>query len=161
MQRKNARNTAPVPKEESGLSRRELLKGALGLSAVAALSGCATADKVGSLRSRRSAAQPDWVRRENARRGTREWLLQKTAIDPKAKYRCPWIEGYCSRTSVRPGEAIEFHVSTNPPSRFRLDLYRMGYYGGAGGRRMKQLGPFRGVTQPDPPTGPKRRWDCA
>src|SRR5436190_17189379 len=22
--------------------------------------------------------------------------------------RCPWVEGYCSRTSVRPGEKIEF-----------------------------------------------------
>jgi len=137
-----------------------LLKGALGLGAVAALSGCATADKTAEGRVAHSAADPDKIRRENARPGTRDWLLQKTAIDPKTKYRCPWIEGYCSRTSLRAGETIQFHVSTNPPSRFTLDLFRMGYYGGAGGRLMARLGPFQGATQIDPPIGPKRRRDC-
>ena len=44
-------------------------------------------------------------------------MLTKTAIDPKTNYRCPWIEGYCSRTSVKAGEKINatekravFHV---------------------------------------------------
>ena len=37
----------------------------------------------------------------------------------------------------------------------------MGYYGGTGGRFMKRLGPFAGVTQPDPPIGPKRKRECA
>ena len=87
-------------------------------------------------------------------------MLKKTGVDPKTKYRCPWIEGYCSRTSVSAGEAITFHVSTNPPSPFTLDIYRTGYYGGAGARLMRQLGPFKGVTQPDPPIGPKRVRDC-
>jgi len=138
-----------------------LPKAPLGLSGLGALSGCATADKAARARAPLAAAQPDLVRRENSRPGSRDWLLQKTAVDPRTKYRCPWIEGYGSRTSVRAGETIQLHVSTNPPSRFALDLYRMGYYGGAGGRLMKQLGPFEGMTQIDPPIGAKRRRDCA
>jgi len=102
----------------------------------------------------------DPVRRENEKRGTRDWLLTKTRIDPATKYRCPWIEGYCSRTSVRAGETITFHVSTNPPSSFTLDIYRTGYYGGSGARLMTRLGPFKGATQPDPPIGQKRVRDC-
>jgi len=111
-------------------------------------------------RARFSRARPDLIRRENERTGTREWLLTNTRIDPASKYRCPWIEGYCSRTSVSAGETISFHVSTRPASPFTLDLYRLGYYGGAGGRLMKRLGRFDGTAQPDPPIGPRRLRDC-
>jgi hypothetical protein len=36
----------------------------------------------------------------------------------------------------------------------------MGYYGGAGGRHMLTLGPFPGVTQPEPAAGPRRLREC-
>src|SRR2546426_7071643 len=65
-----------------------------------------------------------------------------------------------SRASVRAGESLSFHVSTNPPSPFTLDIYRMGYYGGAGGRLMRSHEPFKGATQPDPPIGEKRLREC-
>src|SRR6266568_9043999 len=157
-------STAPRPPDD-GITRRDLLKGALGLGAMAALSGCASADKSWSARTassaaRFSAARPGLIRQENSLPGTRDWLLAKTRIDPQTKYRCPWIEGYCSRTSVRAGESISFHVSSNPPSPFTLDLYRMGYYGGAGGRLMRSYEPFKGAAQPDPPIGEKRLRDC-
>ena len=97
---------------------------------------------------------------ENERPGTREWLLERPRIDPAARFRCPWIEGYCSRASVRAGDTISFHVSTNPASRFSLDLYRLGFYGGAGGRHVLRLGPFEGCPQPDPPVGPRRLREC-
>ncbi len=106
------------------------------------------------------AAEPNAIVLENARPGTRDWMLTKTRIDPATKYRCPWMEGYCSRTSVRAGETITFHASTNPPSPFTLEIYRMGFYGGNGGRLVKQIGPFAGRVQPDPDTGPKRLRDC-
>jgi hypothetical protein len=88
-------------------------------------------------------------------------MLLHPRIDEASKYRCPWIEGYCSRTSVRPGEKLGFHVSTSPASRFTIDLYRMGYYGGAGARRVASLGSFPGRTQEDPPIGPRRLRECA
>lgn len=106
------------------------------------------------------AAEKSAIEIENAKPGTRDWMLTKTRIDPATKYRCPWIEGYCSRTSVRGGESISFYVSTNPPAPFTIEIYRTGWYGGAGGRLMKELGPFEGVVQPDPDIGPKRVRDC-
>lgn len=146
---------------ETTISRRDLLKGALGAGAAAALAGCASVGKSsGSTTHKSSVHRTDLIQRENQKRGTRDWLLTNTRIDPATKYRCPWIEGYCSRTSVRAGEPISFHVSTNPASSFTLDVYRMGFYGGAGARQVLSLGPFKGVTQPDPPIGELRVRDC-
>jgi len=125
-----------------GLTRRDVLRGA---AAAALLSGC-------SLGPRR-----DRVRSENEKPGTTDWMLTQTR---ETKCRSPWIEGYCSRTSVMPGESIEIKVSTNPPSPFVVDLYRMGYYGGQGGRLVGQLGPFRGSVQDDPPEGEERAREC-
>jgi hypothetical protein len=104
--------------------------------------------------------EPDRVRHENSLPGTSAWLLANPRIDPARRFRCPWIEGYCSRTSVRAGDPLSFHVSTNPPSRFTLDLYRTGHYGGLGARHVLTLGPFAGVAQLDPPVGPKRLRAC-
>src|SRR4051794_33775469 len=101
------------------LSRRDLLKGTLAAQA-AALVGCAS-------RRVRSAHHLDL---ENQQPGTPDWMLSKTRIDPKTKYRCPWIEGYCSHTSTRAGEELQIFISTTPASKFTLDIYRMGYYAG-------------------------------
>ena len=150
-------------RRKTGLTRRDLLKGAVGLGAVSTLSGCAISSRqearqTGSALSQ--PARPDLIRRENEKPGTRDWMLTNTRIDPATKYRCPWIEGYCSRTSVSAGERISFHISTNPASPFQLDIYRTGFYGGAGGRHMLGLGPFQGTTQPDPPMGERRLREC-
>jgi hypothetical protein len=117
---------------------------------IAAIGGCTS-----------RGARNDLVRQENARPGTSDWILTNTRVDPDTRYRSPWIEGYCSRTSVRPGEAIEFKVSTNPASSFVIECYRMGYYGGKGGRHMERFGPFQGSPQPDPPVGEERLRECA
>jgi hypothetical protein len=100
------------------------------------------------------------IQRENAREGTLDWQLTKTRTEPVSKYRCPWIEGYVSRASVRAGESLSFHVSTNPPAPFEVRVYRMGYYGGLGGRLMQHLGSFNGTTQSDPEIGPNRVREC-
>jgi hypothetical protein len=144
-------------------NRREFLKslaaraGAAGLTLLA---GCAPS-RLKTAPNKFTAATPGLIRLENAKSGTLDWKLGHTGIDPSTKYRCPWIEGYCSHTSALAGrDRIQFFVSTNPPSPFTVDLYRMGYYGGAGGRHLLRLGPFAGRTQPDPPVGPKRVRDC-
>jgi hypothetical protein len=135
-----------------------MLLGAAGLGAVATLGGCAAAGK-GTGRGD-AGSRPDDIRRENDRRGTTDWMLVKTGVDPDTRYRCPWIEGYASRTSVRAGQEIRFSVSTDPPSRFSLEIYRTGFYSGTGARHMASLGPFEGGRQPDPPVGPKRVREC-
>lgn len=143
-------------KSPSKVSRREALKIFAAASAAGGIVGCASTPSA----RQSSARDPFLIQRENAKPGSRDWLLTNTRVDPATKYRCPWIEGYCSRTSVRAGESISFHVSTNPASAFRLELYRMGYYSGAGGRHVASLGPFKGMVQPDPPIGPNRLREC-
>jgi hypothetical protein len=107
-----------------------------------------------------SASRSDIITEENALPGTRDWLLTKTRIDPASRYRCPWIEGYCSQISVTAGETVGFHVSTNPAANFSLQIYRLGWYGGDGGRLIADLGEFSGETQPDPAVSEKRLRDC-
>jgi hypothetical protein len=140
-----------LPAMHPRVTRREALKGLAAAGATAAISGCAT------LESGRS----DVIQRENARPGTRDWLLTSTRIDPATKWRCPWIEGYCSHNSLRTGDELTVFVSTNPASDFTLDVFRLGHYGGAGGRRVRSFGPLKGRPQPEPAIGPKRVRDCA
>ena len=108
----------------------------------------------------KNAADPERIHRENELPGTRDWMTTNVRIDPKTRYRCPWIEGYSSRTSVRSGDSITLHVSTNPPSPFLIDVYRLGYYQGHGGRLVMKVGPIEGSEQPDPPVGPQRLREC-
>ncbi|GMV99269.1 MAG: hypothetical protein AMXMBFR84_04080 [Candidatus Hydrogenedentota bacterium] len=100
------------------------------------------------------------IRRENKQAGTTEWQLTYTRVEPSTRYRCPWIEGYVSRASVKAGETLDLMVSTNPAESFTVDFYRMGYYGGTGARHMLRLGPFDGAVQPDPEIGHGRVREC-
>lgn len=141
------------------ISRRAWLKRTAGFSAAAALSGCAPTHLRGGA-SDRTKRKSNLIERENERLGTRDWLLTSTRIDEASRYRCPWIEGYCSHRSIRAGERLTIFASTNPASKFTLEIYRMGFYGGAGGRRMLSLGPFNGRVQADPPVGRNRLREC-
>ena len=117
----------------------------------------AAAFTAASLTEAAPSAQLDLIKKENARTGTRDWQL--TRVRPNG-YHTPAIEGYCSRQSVKTGESIDVMVSTNPASRFTLEIFRMGYYGGRGARLMTSLGPLKGKPQPKPPIGKKRLRRC-
>jgi hypothetical protein len=144
-----------TPESRTHLDRRDLLKEAAAVGLAAVLGPAARADTAPTERRR------DLIRAENEKPGTTDWMLEKTRVDPETKYRCPWIEGYCSHTSVRGGDTLSIMVSTNPASPFVIDLYRLGYYGGKGGRHLERLGPFKGATQPDPKVGEERLRECA
>jgi hypothetical protein len=136
------------------LNRRDLLR-------AAAAAGLASSfDSLSAASEDASQRRQDLIRAENEKSGTTDWLLEKTRVDPKTKYRCPWIEGYCSHTSIRAGQTLSIMVSTNPSSPFVLDLYRLGYYQGKGGRHLIRLGPFEGKVQPDPDIGEERLREC-
>ena len=91
---------------------------------------------------------------ENQKPGTTDWQLTRVRPD-KDGFRSPWIEGYCSKQSVKAGETIDIMVSTDPPRPFRVEIFRMGYYGGRGARRLQELGPFEGKPQAVPRPGPR------
>lgn len=98
---------------------------------------------------------------ENAKAGTRDWMLRCPRIEPDSNYRCPWIEGYCSHASILAGETLTVHVSTRPASTYTLEIFRMGYYGGDGGRLMRKMANLTGAACPDASLGGKRLRDCA
>jgi hypothetical protein len=96
---------------------------------------------------------------ENAKPGATDWQLTRVRPDASG-FRSPWVEGYCSKQSVLAGESIDLMVSTNPPRRVAIEIFRMGYYGGRGARLMTKLGPFDGKTQPVPSPGVKNLHEC-
>jgi hypothetical protein len=141
-----------------GLSRRDLLKS----SAAAGLVLTAGIDSA-PLTAATGPKGDNPITKENAKRGTRDWLLTKTDVimdEPVELWRSPRIEGYCSETSVAAGETLKIMVSTNPVSEFNLEIYRTGYYGGTGGRFMKRFESLKGKTQPVPQVGKRRLREC-
>ncbi|HYR84159.1 MAG TPA: N,N-dimethylformamidase beta subunit family domain-containing protein [Terriglobia bacterium] len=58
------------------------------------------------------------------------------------------IKGYASATSVNKGESITFYVTLSPAQTYTMDVYRMGWYQGDGGRLLQQIGPLNGAQQP-------------
>lgn len=105
-------------------------------------------------------ARPDLIKTENAKVGTVDWQLTRMRPDSSKSYRTSLIEGYGSRQSVKAGEKLDLFVSTKPASKFIIEIFRMGYYGGAGSRHMTTLGPFDGKTQKVPEMGEQRLREC-
>lgn len=132
-------------------NRRDFLARLAATGALATVSGCATGNR---------GTQHNPIVLENAKPGSPEWRLTKTGVDPATQWRCPWIEGYCSHTSILAGEELTLYVSTRPASPFRVEFYRLGFYGGIGARKVHEIGPLKGRIQTDPPLGTKRRRDC-
>ncbi len=106
--------------EANQYSRREVLKGGLAAPLALATSSVAASAKTESL-----------IQQENKHLGTTDWQLTRVRINA-GSYRTTLIEGYCSHQSITAGETLSIYVSTDPIRRFAIDIYRMGYYGGAG-----------------------------
>lgn len=84
---------------------------------------------------------------ENLLPGTTSWMLTTPpnivgAYPPgdldRTTNRCPAIEGYAWPPSVDIGKQIRFYVSTTAAS-YSMQIFRMGWYGGTGGRAMTSL----------------------
>lgn len=121
-----------------------------GVAAIAAKFGASPGQAV---------AATDLIRTENAKPGAHDWQLTRVRVDA-GDFRSPWIEGYCSRQSVRAGESLDIMTSASPARQFRLEIFRLGYYGGRGARKMQELGPFASRTQPTPKPGEKNLHEC-
>ena len=96
------------------------------------------------------AATQNPIQAENSLPGTPGWNDFSSDLAPGT------LSGYGSKISVNHGDSIDFYVTTTAPS-FTIDIYRTGYYGGVGARKITSLGSFPGVQQPipnpDPVTG--------
>lgn len=71
------------------------------------------------------------IARENALPGTSGWMI------PNDQAATAEIQGYAGAEYVHPGQAITFYVSTQRAGApYTAGVYRIGWYGGAGGRLM-------------------------
>ena len=86
---------------------------------------------------------------ENTERGSLEWVLERPAINRE-------IEGYASSCSINAGDKINLFVNT-AASEFTLQVFRMGWYNGHGGRdmgvKMTLPGREQEIPLPDSETG--------
>ena len=64
-------------------------------------------------------------------------------------YGDPGIQGFGTDIAINRGETIEFKVDTDSPD-YRIDIYRMGYYGGMGARRVDSFEPAAALPQIQP-----------
>ncbi|HXQ62444.1 MAG TPA: N,N-dimethylformamidase beta subunit family domain-containing protein [Acidimicrobiales bacterium] len=87
-----------------------------------------------------------WVRTENARPGTIDWIVTGHQA-PRA------IEGFADVTSAVAGTDVSLFVNTVARS-FHVEAYRMGYYQGLGARLVWTSDDVAGAVQPPPTVTP-------
>ena len=73
-----------------------------------------------------TVAHANLVRRENAMRGTDRWQIGGFAAT---------IQGYLDRASVAPGDRLSLRIDARGP--VSVEWYRLGWYGGSGGRLVR------------------------
>ncbi len=85
------------------------------------------------------ANPPNPVVAENCLPGTADWITQNPIGD---------IWGYAATDSVHVGESLDLFVDTASAT-FDILVYRLGYYGGLGGRLVTSVTAVPGTRQPD------------
>jgi hypothetical protein len=80
-----------------------------------------------------TSAPPNPIQVENAQPGAdpASWI--------QPAYTATSIAGYSSEISVLPGQIVHLHVRTSAGQRYRVEIYRLGWYGGSGARLLACL----------------------
>ncbi len=99
----------------------------------------------------RAAPASNPIQAENARPGTDVWRVPQAPAGA--------VDAYTSEVSVAPGGAVHLHVSTD--SVYRVEVIRLGWYRGAGGRLIEcvpscggsEVGVRQSVPAPDASSG--------
>ena len=133
------------------LTRRDAIKVTAGASVLSMLPFTPKA---------KPSLQNNVIVQENRKEGSKDWQLTRVRQDA-SNQRTPFIEGYCSRQSVKAGETIDIMVSVGTKDRFKLEIFRTGYYGGRGARLMKTYDSLEGFEQPTPEPGNKNIHECS
>ena len=119
----------------------------------------ATAAPAFAMPERKKYPRKSFIAEENAKPGHADWKVTRPAAGE--------IQGYASVTSVVAGEKLGLHISTKTSGRrYKLEVFRLGYYQGKGARLVfsktgligqaqgwwsKQSG-RNGLPEPDPKT---------
>lgn len=144
----------------AGVRRRRAL-GLLTFGASAATAGALwptpVSEDAGIVRNRLGRRAPDPadpipVVRENQAAGT-TWPPpdeRRPGVDDHRRQ----IQGYASTTSVTPGGTVDFHVAVAPAGAYRISVFRLGWYGGAGARELLTSPELTGRPEPVPAADP-------
>jgi hypothetical protein len=93
---------------------------------------------------------------ENCQSNQADWSSQWRVDRQKFVYDTRVLAGYASSESVNHGQAIHFYIrAPQSPPGVRIDFYRLGWYGGTGGRRVASVELAAAAPQPD------CRWQAA
>jgi hypothetical protein len=91
--------------------------------------------------------QPPSIAVENRARGTRAWRLPGPADLIGGAAHGP-VEGYVAAQAIVPGQTQRVYVNAPRARRVTLRVYRMGWYGGTGGRLVLRSSSLPVVQQP-------------
>jgi hypothetical protein len=131
---------------------RVVTSAAVGVSLMLGLALIAAGGASGMARKHKAPRPLNQVQRENRQPGTGAWGLDQTASQGE-------IVGYASEVSLLPGQLAHFHVSTTPAAPYQIFIYRLGWYGGKGARRVACIPSCTqsksGDPQPIPASDPK------
>jgi hypothetical protein len=117
---------------------------------VARASGEEVAGQQGSSSYRwlvRTQGEPPSIAVENGAPGTTAWRLPGPASLLGGAAHGP-VEGYVAEQAVAPGQTERIYVNAPAARTVTVQVYRMGWYGGTGGRLMLQSTPLPAIAQP-------------
>lgn len=69
-------------------------------------------------------------------------------------------QGFATNISVNKGETVDFKIDTSGVSSYTIDIYRLGYYGGNGARKVASVTPNSPRAQPNCLTNSTGLLDC-
>src|SRR4029453_14070498 len=81
------------------------------------------------------------IARENTNPGTPKNKWAVSGLGSAA------LQGFATQISVNAGETVNFKIDSSATS-YRVDIYRMGYYGGNGARLITSVNPVGRQNQP-------------
>ncbi|WP_205909782.1 DUF4082 domain-containing protein [Rhizobium pisi] len=101
-------------------------------SADTAAAPAALAAPVAAAAAAATAATPNKIALENMKQGNpiSEWGLTGDGNGT--------IQGFATEISTNIGQTVDFKIATDS-THYRIDIYRMGYYGGAGARKVDSI----------------------
>lgn len=117
-----------VEPAESPIGRRRFLKGAATAAALAALPSANPFAAV-------SAGASQRIIGENQQAGSTGYRLRAPTTDDEV------LSGYARQDSVRAGDVLQICVLSNQSTNVSAEIYRLGWYGGDGGRLMHRISP--------------------
>jgi hypothetical protein len=134
---------------DTRIARRRFLLGMAGAGLVAATCGGDDKAAPGTPGAPQATNTPQrkvrTIAQENQLAGDDGWKIDRPALIGE-------IAGYCGQVSVQRGDTLDVHVSTmTDGAKYEADVYRMGWYGGAGGRNIRSIKNIDGENQ--------GRWD--